>query len=75
VVHADETGWSIKSVWAFLSEEVSVCLFGVPKSGATLAAVLDQAAFGGVLVSDDAAVYQNFSKAQKGWGPPAPQGN
>jgi hypothetical protein len=46
---------------------VSVRLFGVPKSSATLAAVLDKATFGGVLVSDDAAVYQNFSKAQKGW--------
>ena len=67
VVHADETGWSIKSVWAFLSDQVSVCLFGVPKSGATLAAVLDKETFLGVLVSDDAAVYQNFSKAQKCW--------
>jgi hypothetical protein len=64
---AEGTGWSIKSVWAFLSEQVSVCLFGVPKSGATLAAVLDKDTFLGVLVSDDAAVYQNFSKAQKCW--------
>lgn len=67
VVHADETSWSINSVWAFLSDQVSVCLFGVPKSAATLAAVLDKETFLGVLVSDDAAVYQNFSKAQKCW--------
>ena len=67
VIHTDETGWSIKSVWAFLSDQVSVCLFGVPKSAATLAAVLDKDTFLGVLVSDDAAVYQNFNKAQKCW--------
>ena len=29
VVHADETSWSINSVWAFLSEHVRVLLFGV----------------------------------------------
>jgi hypothetical protein len=29
VVHADETGWSINSVWAFLSEKVRVVFFGV----------------------------------------------
>jgi transposase len=31
VVHADETGWSINSVWAFLSEKARVLFFGVPK--------------------------------------------
>jgi len=67
VVHADETSWSIHSVWAFLSERVRVLLFGVHKDGATLEAVLDPATFGGVMVSDDAAVYANFSKAQKCW--------
>lgn len=67
VVHADETGWSINSVWAFLSEQVRVLLFGVHKDGDTLEAVLDRTTFDGVLVSDDAAVYANFSKAQKCW--------
>ena len=67
VVHADETSWSIHSVWAFLSEQVRVLLFGVHKDGATLQAVLDPATFAGVVVSDDAAVYANFSKAQKCW--------
>jgi hypothetical protein len=67
VVHADETSWSINSVWAFLSEQVRVLLFGVHKDGATLQAVLDPATFAGVVVSDDAAVYGNFSKSQKCW--------
>jgi transposase len=30
VVHADETRWSLNSVWAFLSEKARVLLFGVP---------------------------------------------
>jgi hypothetical protein len=67
VVHADETSWSINSVWAFLSEQVRVLLFGVHKDGATLQAILDPATFAGVMVSDDAAVYANFSNAQKCW--------
>jgi hypothetical protein len=67
VVHADETGWSIRSVWAFLSEQARVFLFGVHKDAATLAQVLDPATFQGVLVSDDAAVYANFTRAQKCW--------
>jgi hypothetical protein len=37
VVHTDETGWSIRSVWAFLSEKVRVLFFGVQKpNGETL---------------------------------------
>jgi Druantia protein DruA len=35
VVHADETGWSIRSVWAFLSEKARVLFFGVHKDAAT----------------------------------------
>jgi transposase len=31
VVHADETSWSINSVWAFLSEKARLLLFGVHK--------------------------------------------
>ena len=40
-------------------------LFGVHKDGDTLAKVLDPATYGGVVVSDDAAVYANFSNTQK----------
>ena len=36
VVHADETSWSINSVWAFLSEKARVLLFGVPRDADTL---------------------------------------
>jgi transposase len=67
VVQADETGWSIHSVWAFLSEKARVVLFGVHKDAATLAQLLDPATFEGIVVSDDAAVYANFTHAQKCW--------
>src|SRR3984957_5867421 len=67
VVHADETSWSINSVWAFLSEKARLLLFGVHKDAATLAALLDPATFAGIVISDDAAVYAHFSKAQKCW--------
>jgi hypothetical protein len=67
VVYCDETSWSINSVWAFLSEHVTVAFYGVHKDGATLAAVIGKELFAGTLVSDDASVYQGFSKAQKCW--------
>ena len=67
VVHADETSWSINSVWAFLSEKARITVFGCHKDGATLAALLDKDEFQGVLVSDNAAVYQGFSSSQKCW--------
>jgi hypothetical protein len=67
VVHADETRWSINSVWAFLSEKARLLLFGVHKDAATLAELLDPDTFAGILISDDAAVYAHFSKAQKCW--------
>ena len=67
VVHTDETGWSIKSVWAFLSEKVRVIFFGVSKDAPTLGQILDPATFAGMLISDDAAVYANFTRAQKCW--------
>jgi transposase len=41
--------------------------FGVHKDAQTLKAILNRETFSGVLVSDDAAVYQNFTKAQKCW--------
>src|SRR5271169_4687594 len=67
VVHADETSWSIHSVWAFLSEKARVVLFGVHKDAETLEQILDPHTFAGLLISDDAAVYANFSQAQKCW--------
>jgi transposase len=67
VVHADETSWSINSVWAFLSEKARVLLFGVHKDGATLEQLLDPQTFQGLVISDDAAVYGHFSNAQKCW--------
>jgi transposase len=67
VVHADETRWSLNSVWAFLSEKARVVLFGVHKDAATLQKVLDPASFAGILISDDAAVYAHFSQSQKCW--------
>lgn len=67
VVHADETSWSLKSVWTFLSEQARVQFFGVNKDAATLKKILDAESFTGLLCSDDAAVYTNFTHAQKCW--------
>jgi len=67
VVYCDETGWSINSVWAFLTDTLTVMFYGVHKDGQTLQEILDKGTFDGVLVSDDAAIYQNFSKSQKCW--------
>jgi transposase len=67
VVHADETGWSINSAWAFLSEKARVLLFGVHKDGDTLKKILDPATFAGIVISDDAAVYDNFDQLQRCW--------
>ena len=67
VVRADETGWSINSVWGFLSETLSVMLFGCRKDAATLAMILPKGSFQGTLISDNAAVYDGFTSAQKCW--------
>ncbi|WP_197442870.1 IS66 family transposase [Lignipirellula cremea] len=67
VVHTDETSWSINSVWAFLTDKLTVLFYGVHKDGDTLARILDKQTFAGVLISDDAAVYRDFSKSQKCW--------
>ena len=67
VVHADETSWSIHSVWAFLSEKARLLFFGVHKDAATLEVILDPQTFQGIVVSDDAAVYGSFSQSQKCW--------
>jgi transposase len=67
VVHADETSWSVHSVWAFLSEKARVLLFGVHKDAETLKKILDPVTFAGIVISDHAAVYDNFNAAQKCW--------
>jgi len=67
VVHADETSWSLNSVWAFLSEKVRVLFFGVHKDADTLQKILDPATFAGIVISDDAAVYAHFTQSQKCW--------
>jgi transposase len=67
VVHADETRWSLHSVWAFLSEKARLLFYGVHKDADTLKLILDPATFSGILISDDAAVYANFTAAQKCW--------
>jgi transposase len=67
VVHADETSWSLNSVWAFLSEKARLLIFGVHKDAETLQQILDLENFLGILISDDAAVYTNFTAAQKCW--------
>jgi transposase len=67
VVHTDETSWSLNSVWAFLSEKARVVLFGVHKDAQTLEQLLDPKTFTGLVISDDAAVYANFSQSQKCW--------
>jgi transposase len=67
VVHADETSWSIKSVWAMLSEKARLLLFGVNKDAETLKMLLNPETFEGLVFSDDAAVYAHFTAAQKCW--------
>jgi hypothetical protein len=67
VVHADETRWSLNSVWAFLSEKARLLFFGVHKDADTLKHILDPATFAGIMISDDAAVYANFTASQKCW--------
>ena len=67
VVHADETSWSINSVWALVSEKARLLFFGVHKDAETLEQILDPRTFLGLVISDDAAVYANFTQAQKCW--------
>ena len=54
-------------MWAFLSEKVRVLFFGVHKDAETLRQILDPATFAGMVISDDAAVYANFTQSQKCW--------
>ena len=67
IVHADETSWSIKSVWAFLSEKARLLFFGVNRNRATLEQILNPSEFQGLVISDDAAVYEVFPELQRCW--------
>lgn len=67
VVCTDETSWSINSAWVFLSEKARVIFFGVNKDAETLRKILDPATFAGIVSSDDAAIYANFTNSQKCW--------
>jgi hypothetical protein len=67
VVYSDETGWSINSVWAFLTDKITLMFYGVHKDGDTLGQILNKEVFEGIIVSDDAAIYQGFSTSQKCW--------
>ena len=67
VVHTDETSWSQNSAWAFLSEKSRVLIFGCRKDASTLAQILPTDSFAGIVVSDDAAIYQGISLSQKCW--------
>jgi hypothetical protein len=71
VVYMDETGWKIGSdgcsLWTFASELQRVFLFGCHKDAATLETILPPDVFGGIAVSDNAAVYGHFARAQKCW--------
>jgi hypothetical protein len=50
-----------------LSEKARLLFFGVHKDGETLRRILDPETFAGLLISDDAAAYANFSQMQKCW--------
>jgi hypothetical protein len=72
VVYLDETGWQVGStgcaLWAFATQGQRVFLFGCHKDDATLDRMLPPEVFGGIGVSDDAAVYRDrFARAQKCW--------
>jgi len=72
VVHMDETGWKVGntgcSLWAFASQCQRLFLFGCRKDDDTLDTILLPDVFGGVGISDDAAVYRDrFAQAQKCW--------
>jgi transposase len=72
VVYMDETGWKVGnencSLWLFASQLHAVFLFGCNKDDATLDEMLPPDVFGGIGVSDDAAVYrERFAQGQKCW--------
>jgi hypothetical protein len=72
IVAMDETGWKVGtmtcSLWAFASQCQRLFLFGCHKDDATLDTILPPDLFGGIGLSDDAAVYSGrFQRGQKCW--------
>jgi transposase len=71
VVYMDETGWKVgrdrNSLWAFMNKLHCVFQFGCRKDAATLERMLPSGVFQGIGVSDNAAVYGKFRRAQKCW--------
>jgi len=71
IVYTDETGWKVGqdgcSLWAFITEHLRLFRFGCRKDGKTLESILPPNQFHGILVSDDAAVYDRYAHAQKCW--------
>lgn len=72
VVYMDETSWPVgkdkSSLWVFLTGLHSLYTFGCAKDDATLNRILPPEVFGGIGVSDDAAVYhERFGRGQKCW--------
>ena len=71
VVHTDETGWSLNSVWAFLSEKHACCSLASTKMPTLKVLSIRDVRRSR---SDDAAVYANFTQAQS-VGPICAQGD
>lgn len=72
VVYMDETGWQVGkdhlSLWALASDLVRVFVYGCNKNQEMLDELLPPDVFGGIGVSDDAAVYRHrFVQGQKCW--------
>jgi len=71
VAYTDETGWKVGvhgcSVRVILTEFLRLFQFGCRKDGQTLESFLPSARFHGILVSDDAAVYDRYARCQKCW--------
>jgi hypothetical protein len=65
VVHADETSWSLNSVWALLSERARVLVFGCRKDAATLETLLPKALFAGVLAEIGGWLERGVSQFQQ----------
>lgn len=71
VVYSDDTGWKMGtqgcSVWAFLTERLRLFCFGCRKDGQTLESILPPSKFHGIMVTDNAAVYDRYDRHQKCW--------
>ena len=67
IVHTDENKLEHQQRVGFPVREGEFLFFGVHKDADTLQEILDPETFAGLVISDDAAVYANFTQAQKCW--------